>query len=78
MKNVLKRSLGWVLSPLYTSAARRDAARLNKIEIMEVVHCLYICPVRQLAVRRGFFYLETFLIFSKTARLFLLFSPSFH
>ena len=40
----------------YLAAARRDVARLNKIEIKEVVHCLYIYAARQLAVRRGFFH----------------------
>ena len=65
------------LSPLHTSAARRGAARLNKIEIMAVVHYLYICAARQLAVRCGFFYLENFLFFKKTARFFLCFTQVF-
>ena len=64
---------GSLLSPLYTSAAR-----LNIIEIKEVVHCLYICASRQLAVRCGFFHLENFLFFQKTARVFSVFSSSFH
>ena len=59
-----------VLSPLYTSVARRDAARLHKIEIKEVVHCLYTYAARQLAVRRGFFHLENFLIFQKNRTAF--------
>ena len=67
-----------LLSPLYTSAVRCDAAQLNKIEIKEVVHCLYTYAAWQLAGRRGFFHLENFLIFRKTARLFHCFSPSFH
>ena len=69
-------TFGW-LSLLHTSAARRGAARLNKIEIMAVVHYLYICAARQLAVRRGFFYLENFLFFKKTARFFLCFTEVF-
>ena len=53
-------------------------ARLNKIEIKEVVHCLDIYAARQLAVWCGFFHLEHFLIFQKTGRLFHGFPPSFH
>ena len=64
-------------SPLYTNAARRDAARLNKIEIMEVVHCLYICAARHLAVQRRFFYLENFLIFFKNRTAFFTIFPKF-
>ena len=63
----------WNQSKANCTLARRGAVQLNKTEIKEVVHCLYICAARQLAVRCGFFYLENFLIFSKTARLFLLF-----
>ena len=36
---------------MYTSAAWRNAAWLNKIEIKEIVYCLYICTSRQLVVR---------------------------
>ena len=67
-----------MLSPLYTCAARRDAAQLNKIEIKEVVHWLYTYATPQLAVRRRFFHLENFLILRKTARFFHCFPPSFH
>ena len=43
-----------LLSPLYTSTAWRGAEWLNQIEIMEVVHCLYICAARQLSVCADF------------------------
>ena len=57
--------------------ARRGVARLHKIEIKELVHCLYICVSRQLAVRHRFFHLENFLIFGKTVWLFHCFSQAF-
>ena len=60
----------------YCTLARRGVARLNKIEISEVDHCLYICAARQLAVRRRFFHLEIFLFFLKP-RGFLTVFPKF-
>ena len=41
---------------------------------MEVLHCLYICVLRQLAVRQGFFQLENFLIFAKPSTFFTVFA----
>ena len=54
--------------------AWRDAARLNKIEIKEVVHCLYTYAARQLVVQIFFFHLENF---PKNRAVFSLFSPKF-